>query len=355
MRENKFLIAIILSMISFNLMADAPPDSGVRKLAIFAANDGNQVNIYANDRMQAKVDVVYELEDGYKLENIELKKYITEDNLYDWKVDINSNEYRHDIMSTKNDIYSIEKLTQDRTGSSETKYLRTAVPQTIRICAVLTAIKNSIESKKSTCDGGSINSDVAISAYAAISYTLDDFIISYDSAKGLIKKEKVEYGWESIELRPRSNFILQKIVTSEGLEPYNSRFPMIIASQNPLYYYTGFPTGLNRYLDSILYLLPINKNRLTVTPLINKRPQRPAQFEINPLNFNTDNRIILLVIYGKSTHGNAWEGAFAKGFGEQKIEPSYLNIYDIYGNKGEIKIVRNKALNVNELGYRTRQ
>lgn len=335
-------------------MADAPPDLGIKKLAIFAANGGNQVNIYANNRMQAEIDIVYELNEGCQLEKIELKKYITEGNLDDWKIELSPNEYRHDIMSSKSELNSIEQFSQDRAGSSETKYLRTQVPQTARVCAVLTAKKDTKQSKKSTCDGGSINSDVAIYAYTAINYSIDDFIISYDSTKKLIKKEKVEYGWESIQLSPRSNFILQKVVTSDGLEPYVSRFPMIIASQNPRYYYTGFPTGLNRYLDSILYLLPINNNRQTVTPLINKRPQRPAQFEINPLSFNTDNRIILLTLYGKSTHGNAWEGAFAKGFGEWPIEPSYLDIYDIYGNKGEVKLKRNKALNVDELGYRVK-
>ena len=150
-----------------------PPDSGFKNLKIFASDGTSKVNIFANGNMQAKLDIIYDLAPGYELKDIHLKQLNTEYELEGWKISDTSNQYLHQIDSLLSTISVSDRMTAHRYISTEDK-----IPNSVSVCVEATAIKNGIESKKSTCNSQTSNAFVYVKASKPKYLTKDDFVLT---------------------------------------------------------------------------------------------------------------------------------------------------------------------------------
>ena len=97
MRKFIFTSSVFLSaLVSLNAYSN-PPGSWVRDLRILSDSGLGNTDIYANGNMQAALDIVYDLEPGYSLKSVTLKKYNTGQDLDDWEQSSLENKYLHNI------------------------------------------------------------------------------------------------------------------------------------------------------------------------------------------------------------------------------------------------------------------
>lgn len=138
------------------LAGRAPDGSGVKSLAIYSYDANNQNTIYANGKMQAPVDIVYELAEGYSVKNVTLKHLYTEEPLNDWFVSDEYNGYLPSVSGGQTYVASKNTLH---------KYISTNSARRAAICVELTASKvGAADSMRSTCSGESQSSNVYIIA-----------------------------------------------------------------------------------------------------------------------------------------------------------------------------------------------
>ena len=182
-----------------------PPDSGFKNLKIFASDGTSQVNIFANGNMQAKLDIIYDLAPGYELKDIHLKQYNTEDELEGWKVSDTSNQYIHQIDSSSLTISVLDGKTAERYISTEDE-----ISNRISVCVEATAIKDGVETKKSTCQPGASDAFVYINAITPYYLGKEDFeLISWTNSSLLESwSDTIEIREQTLMKKPKTPRIL---------------------------------------------------------------------------------------------------------------------------------------------------
>ncbi|EAR57581.1 hypothetical protein SKA34_08343 [Photobacterium sp. SKA34] len=182
-----------------------PPDSGFKNLKIFASDGTSKVNIFANGNMQAKLDIIYDLAPGYELKDIHLKQLNTEDELEGWKISDTSNQYLHQIDNLSSSISVSDSMTAHRYISTEDE-----IPNSISVCVEATAIKDGVESKKSTCNAQTSNAFVYINAITPHYLGKEDFdLISWADSPLLEKwEDTIEIKEQTLMKKPDTLRIL---------------------------------------------------------------------------------------------------------------------------------------------------
>lgn len=152
-------------------ISSGPEDSGIMNLKILSYDGKNKTTIYANGKMQAALDIIYELEQGYILKSAVLKKYNTEESLEGWEVTEVENQYLHNVYSTKKGLLAISQNTKKL-------YLSTDSPSSVQVCVEVTATKSGVESVKSTCIPGGSDDNVDVDAIPPKYLTKNNFELS---------------------------------------------------------------------------------------------------------------------------------------------------------------------------------
>ncbi|EAS63297.1 hypothetical protein VAS14_15987 [Vibrio angustum S14] len=182
-----------------------PPDSGFKNLKIFASDGTSKVNIFANGNMQAKLDIIYDLAPGYELKDIHLKQLNTEDELEGWKISDTSNQYLHQIDNLSSTMSVSDSMTAHRYISTEDE-----IPNSISVCVEATAIKDGVETKKSTCNAQTSNAFVYINAIAPHYLGKEDFNLTSWADSPILDKweESIEIKEQTLMKKPNTPRIL---------------------------------------------------------------------------------------------------------------------------------------------------
>lgn len=377
--KNTRIIIMALSLLSISITAaTAPPESAIKKLEIFAADASNRTAIYANGKMQAELNVIYELEQGYTVKNVEIKKLKTEGGLTDWKVEDKSNGFlnqfpggvppldeafyedatvkfyqAHSAMDAKTQMdLAVGKV------QSTTKYLSTSRPTNESVCVILTVSNGTDNSKQSTCDGSTNNASVYIAAHEPRKYSIDDFDIKVDFDNKFRKFTDMgitfEYAIKALTLKPKSNgglskaFKLKAIDTTNLVDHNPDKNRHIVAS-----HYTVLKSGGDT--DSILYVMGDPEQVVANYPLYYRAVGINAA-TLRDKKVTTNGEINIDMIFGRHEQKKGGlQGTFSRDINKPEYETRNVNFYDQYGNHGQLK-VRRSSIQIekhkfNDLGY----
>ncbi|NRF12892.1 hypothetical protein [Vibrio coralliilyticus] len=160
---NSILSVLSLTSVVFPQVVNAenyPPLNPFKNISV--STSGNGV-IYANGNMQAELLITYDLDSGYKIESVQMKKLHTEEDLGDkgiWNVDVEENSFFHTIGRTSALISS-----NDKGKEFLYRYIRSSKVSTIDTCVELVAVDNAGKKfTQSTCDGLTNNSFVKLTS-----------------------------------------------------------------------------------------------------------------------------------------------------------------------------------------------
>lgn len=142
---------------------------------MYSSNFTNNVSIYSNGTMQAKITISYELKENYLIPDIKLFKYEGGD-LSNFKFFDNENSYPHEMESFK-----VSEKVELRVAHNQYKdfYLTKRSIGTTRVCAELKAINklaNEVE-QYLACHNSDKEFYVTIRALQPKIYTINDFTI----------------------------------------------------------------------------------------------------------------------------------------------------------------------------------
>lgn len=324
---SKVSIAFILLFWSYSACANN--SAAFNYVNMYSSNFTNNVSIYSNGTMQAKITISYELKENYLIQDINLFKY-EGGNLNDFKFFDNENSYPHEIESFKASGKLGLKVAHNQYKDF---YLTTRSIGTTRVCAELKAINkltNEVE-QYLTCYNSDKEFYVTIRALQPKIYTINDFtLISeevdwYDGVMRFKKYELIPKGW--LLSKVRSN--------GSSLEKYNS-------SQISTHQLSYFLQDIE--VDSSLTLYhDMNKNQQDMyVPAWAIAPNQDMEKLSDKYKFqiNTNNKINLVRAYGfKIKDRNGDYGILAKHplYGQ---EIRNITFYDYYGNEGTIYIKR---------------
>lgn len=300
-----------------------------RHVNIYTSNYTNNVSIYSNGTMQAKIIVSYQLNENYLIQDVKLLKYEGSE-LNNFKFFEKENNFPHEIESLKT---IVPVLLVGDNNQYKYFYLATRDAGATRICAKLSAFNtqtNRIE-HYSTCNNSDKESYVTLHALQPKRYTINDFtIISeeidwYDGVMRFKTYELVPKGWQ----------LSRAISNGASIEVYNS-------SQVATHQLSHFSQDMD--VDSSLTLYRhINKNQQDMyVPAWALAPHKEVEKLSDKYKFqvNTNNKINLVRSYGfKIKDKNGDYGILAKNpqYG-QHIR--YITFYDNYGNEGIIYVKR---------------
>lgn len=300
-----------------------------RYVNIYTSNYTNNVSVYSNGVMQAKVIISYQLNGNYIIQDIKLLKYEGGE-LNNFKFFEKENNYPHEIESLK---ATGTVLLAGDDNQYENFYLATKDAGVTRICAKLSACNTQTKRIEyhSTCNNSDKESYVTLRALQPKRYTINNFkIISeeidwYDGVMRFKKYELVPKGWQ----------LSRAISNGASIEVYNS---LQIATHE----LSHFSQDMD--VDSSLTLYrDINKNQRDMyVPAWALVPHKEVEKLSDKYKFqvNTNNKINLIRSYGfKVKNKNGDYGILAKNpqYG-QYIR--YITFYDNYGNEGIIYIKR---------------
>lgn len=167
MRKFIFTSSVFLSaLVSLNAYSN-PPGSWVRDLRILSDSGLGNTDIYANGNMQAALDIIYDLEPGYSLKSVTLKKYNTGQDLDDWEQSSLENKYLHNIGG--------QRIGHLRSSKFVQRYLSTSSPRSVSVCVELTATKEGQDFTTSTCEPGTNQASVFVNAINPVYLTKNNF------------------------------------------------------------------------------------------------------------------------------------------------------------------------------------
>ncbi|QFI38560.1 hypothetical protein FR932_12215 [Moritella marina ATCC 15381] len=326
----------LLAPVSSVLANGGPPDSGIKSVKVYTHSGISSSAIYNNGLMQAAINVVYELADGYTLGEVELKHLYTGAALDNWAVTEKGNDFLHDI----NAVRSPRSAASPSSASYKTLYLSTKSNHDASICVELTASKDGSTSKFSTCEGDTSYGSVYLNVHVKKTYTLmDDFVVT-----------KKDSGWVN------STFNISKRYTAQGFNlhsvDYNGAHRQPGSNKKYLIGSSSLAKGTlgNDAINSAFYLYAPNQGGITDSfPLYNhhQTPTSWSEGRSEIYNINTTNSLVFSLLVGRGNSyidGDGKERMHDGVFLYRQLKPDHLNkdiyFYDSYGNKGEISIAR---------------
>ncbi|MFM2586942.1 hypothetical protein [Vibrio sp. TBV020] len=346
----KYIPAVVLTLISTNILASPPPNvlisapnmfdvppsppgSGVDSVTIRTTSGRSDTTIYANGRMQAAVNITYELADGYTVTDISVREAYTERELPShWNVSNSSNGYAHDIDGTLGSPGNFSYGDPDK--QTTTLFLSTGVLNDRTICAEVTASNGNRYSTLSTCSGDTNNGLVYIDTIPERQYSISDFdqttpINTWYDLNGNPSSPWGHYAATYTKLTPKSssNIIIKSIDAGTNMQDDGRR--ILIGSKLP-----------KDKKDSALYVLYPNRNQ--TNNYAYSTGYRWAVTRSFPVN--TANAIVFAELRGVQSKRDK---VYVNILMNWETLQRNISFYDIYGNKGHINIARK---NVND-GY----
>lgn len=349
------LVCNLLFYIYIPIALATPPGYGIKSVEILSSSYNPRTEIYANGRMQAHLRVLYELEEGFTLDSVSLrelyiKKPIEEEK---WVISDKGNEYKHEIKESS----SFQEYDEEVSLSDEQlnmaakpyvdKFISTDKEQRMKVCVILSAKSSDGTVSKSTCDGESNNAFVLVETHRKKTYSIEDFQRDdYDSGWNLGSK----YGFRYVRKTLIPNgFLIKNIKPIGKIQDYGyGRW--LIASKKAVWE-TPKPIGKDKHrMDSALWLILPSDNEDMVYKNF-RYPYRTAKLchgrrwswkNTGEYTYNINNKLHMVILYGSAAR--LGEDC---GMVEYSVNPlvnweilASLNFFDVYGNKGLIKIER---------------
>lgn len=192
------LVLLVSSWVSAteDLVSRGPDGAGIKKVAIYSYDGMSRNTIYANGRMQAPVDIVYELATGYAVKSVILKTLNTGAPLSDWVISDKNNGYLPGLVNSKESTKSSAVLR---------RYISTDGPRAAAVCVELIASKaGSADSVQSTCDGGTQDASVYITAIPPVSLSKDDIELTSWQNSTILHVFDTHYGVRASEIKEQA-------------------------------------------------------------------------------------------------------------------------------------------------------
>lgn len=324
MKKIQLTFIFMLSSLMSTIVLSAPPGYAVKQLFLKAGNGTNQTSIYANGLMQAKVNVYYELAEGESLKKIELKELYTESSIPDFTIsNLQDKRFSNDIVHS-----NTSTSTSTKTTSYTSKYLTTNKVASQAVCAVLTTVSGHTSS---TCQNNTNSAYVQINAKEKITYTIRDW--------RLIEHERLYPSFSQSgeswvrQYAPPTGFIISYVDYNGATDyrvPKNARLVFASPTYNP---------DVTRDGQSTLYVYKPNTGITS-----NKIPYRfhnPHKMDTYTINktFNTNQALTFITTYMYTKYG---EYVYLNNLGGSTYYKSHIDIYDTYGNKTRVHLVRDK-------------
>ncbi|MEX2964760.1 hypothetical protein, partial [Microbulbifer sp. TYP-18] len=182
------LMALSSLFISNYIFASGPPEVPFQSLFVegeySTAYPSNR--IYANGRMQAEVDIFYQLKDGYTFIGAELKELYSGQSFENTVISDGYNGYTKDIrLGSGTPASTSLPLTSSSTSTLSTtqvvrKYLSSSSTGIIQVCVEAQARNNVTNDiiTQSTCEGTTNNASISIEKLSPTNFSLSNFIAS---------------------------------------------------------------------------------------------------------------------------------------------------------------------------------
>ncbi|MEX2963279.1 hypothetical protein [Microbulbifer sp. TYP-18] len=222
MKINIYLKLLPLSslLIGNHAFSDGPPEVPFSILFLQGeyANSYPDNQIYANGRMQAEVDVFYELKDGYTFIGADLKELYNAQSFSNTVVSDGYNGYIKDVRLGPG--VPSASLTSPSINSVARKYLSSSSEGIIQVCVEAQARNNNTNAiiTQSTCEGTTNNASAVIEKLSPTNFSSSSF-----------QKTETSIGWHhfsswiddwnilTYSFRP-NNFTLRRVWDENGLQ-----------------------------------------------------------------------------------------------------------------------------------------
>ena len=319
-------VAIILASLSSNVLS-APPGYGIKSVTVRTTSGLSNTSIYANGRMQAAVNISYDLAEGYTVSNVSVLEAYTERELPNhWSVSYSSNGYVHDM----NNVHHVNprRLPGSLGERTTTRFLSTKVVDDRTICAEVTATNGISTSKLSTCSGNTNNGLVHINTNPARNYSISDFeqVVEFNSwwdSNHQASSPWGLYGVTYTKLTPKPGLGINIKSIDAGTSIQDDAGRIMVGSKLP-----------KDKKDSAFYVLYPNKGSLTT---YYNYSDGNSWRSTKTFTTNTNNAIVFASIRGTQNKSSKF---YANVLMNWEMLMSHIKFYDVYGNEGYIHIAR---------------
>ncbi|MEX2963277.1 hypothetical protein [Microbulbifer sp. TYP-18] len=220
-KYNIKLISLSFLFISNYVFSSGPPEVPFQSLFLEGEYTDIYPNnrIYANGRMQAEVDIYYQLSDGYTFVDADLKELYSGLSLANTVVSDGYNGYIKDVrLGSGTPSFTSSLLTSSQTSLVPTtqisrKYLSSSSLGIIQVCVEAQARNKSTNEivKQSTCDNVTNNASISIEKLSPINFSLSSFTAS-DHNRGFTD----DWIIHALTYRPQG-FTLRRVWDDNGI------------------------------------------------------------------------------------------------------------------------------------------
>lgn len=180
--KSKTTLAALIPLIASSAAFAGPTATPFNKLFLEGEYDNAYPNsqIYANNRMQAEINVIYELNDGYTFVSVDLKRLYDGVALENTIVSNGYNGYVKDIRLGSGTLSSAFSMPKSVSTSIAKKYLSSSSVGTIQVCVEAKARNNTSNNIiiQSTCEGTTNKASVSIEKRSPKTFSLSDFTVN---------------------------------------------------------------------------------------------------------------------------------------------------------------------------------